>query len=71
MRDWSQYIIIIIAVLVAALYLIRRMASSLKGKDSLDCPFADQCDGCNCRKPELRDKCGVSKKGDDKGCGCG
>ena len=63
MPEWGQYIIIGVAVLVAAVYLARRLASSLRGKDRLDCPFAEQCDGCSCRKPEYRDKCGVGKKG--------
>lgn len=55
---WIQTLIIIVAVIVAAAYLYKRISASLAGKDSLDCPFADQCDGCSCKYPELRDKCG-------------
>ncbi len=60
MPNWFQYIVIAVAVVVAAWYLFKRLKGSISGKDTLDCPFADQCDGCSCRKPELRDKCGVS-----------
>ena len=69
MADWAQYLIITIAVVVAAVYLYKRLRASLRGKDSLDCPFADQCDGCSCQKPELRDKCEIASNGESCGCG--
>lgn len=64
-----ETVLIAVIVLIAALYLFRRIGLSVSGKDSMDCPFADQCDGCSCKKPELRDKCGIA--GDDKTSGCG
>ena len=64
-----ETVFIAVVVVIAALYLYRRIRASVSGRDSMDCPFANQCDGCSCKKPELKDKCGIA--GDDKTCGCG
>lgn len=71
MPGWIQTIIILIAVMVSVIYLVRRMKSAMKGEDSFDCPFAEQCDGCSCQKPELKDKCGIAKGAKSNECGCG
>jgi len=62
-----ETVFIAVVVIIAALYLYRRIRLSLAGRDTMDCPFADQCDGCSCKKPELRDKCSIAK--DDESCG--